>query len=141
MHRFPRRVFTIAGIYGIVVLLPQYFMAERIGRDLPPPITHVEYFYGFIGVALAWQFVFLIIGRDPIRFRPLMLPAILEKLVFAVPVAILFAEGRVPGSVAFFGGLDLVLATLFLLAWRQTAGSAAGNAEGSRPGLTPEGNP
>lgn len=139
MHRFPRRVFTIAGIYGIIVLLPQYFMAERIGRDLPPPITHVEYFYGFIGVALAWQFVFLLIGRDPIRFRPLMLPAILEKLVFAVPVFILFAAGRVPASVALFGGLDLVLAALFFIAYRQTAGSAANGATGgARHGLAPE---
>ena len=73
---FAKRVFFLAGIYGLVVLLPQYFMEERTGRDFPPPVTHPEYFYGFIGVAVAWQIVFLIISRDPVRYRPIMLAAI-----------------------------------------------------------------
>jgi hypothetical protein len=51
--RFARVVFLVAGIYGILVLLPQYFLEERIGIDSPPPITHPEHFYGFVGVALA----------------------------------------------------------------------------------------
>jgi hypothetical protein len=79
---FPRRLFRLAGIYGLLVMLPQYFLERRIGVDRPPPITHPEYFYGFIGVAVAWQFVFLIIAADPIRYRALMLPAILEKATF-----------------------------------------------------------
>jgi hypothetical protein len=33
--RFSRRVFTIAGIYGILVLAPQYFMEATIGRGYP----------------------------------------------------------------------------------------------------------
>jgi hypothetical protein len=37
---FARRVFLIAGIYGLLVLLPLSFMEGRIGRDQPPPITH-----------------------------------------------------------------------------------------------------
>ena len=40
--RFASRVFRIAAIYGLIVLLPQYFMEGRIGRDTPPPITHPE---------------------------------------------------------------------------------------------------
>src|SRR5687768_7041494 len=59
---FARRVFLGAAIYGLIVLLPQYFLEEKTGRDFPPPITHVEYYYGFIGVAVAWQIVFLIIS-------------------------------------------------------------------------------
>lgn len=121
MHRFARRVFTVAGIYGLIVLVPQYFLAARIGRDTPPAITHVEYFYGFIGVAVAWQFVFLLIGRDPERYRPLMIPAVLEKLAFGVPVLILYVQGQLPGSVLFFGLLDLTLGTLFVASWRATA--------------------
>lgn len=121
MHGSARRVFTVAGIYGLIVLVPQYFLAARIGRDTPPEITHVEYFYGFIGVAVAWQFVFLLIGRDPERYRPLMIPAMLEKLAFGVPAIILFAQGQLPGSVLFFGLLDLTLLTLFVAAWRATA--------------------
>ena len=62
--RFASRVFRIAAIYGLIVLVPQYFMEGKIGRDTPPPITHAEYFYGFVGVALAWQPAFLLIARD-----------------------------------------------------------------------------
>ncbi|HEX5071578.1 MAG TPA: hypothetical protein VFW03_00135 [Gemmatimonadaceae bacterium] len=123
MNRFARRVFTVAGIYGLIVMTPQYFLADRISRDTPPAITHLEYFYGFIGLAVAWQFVFLLIGRDPERYRPLMIPAVLEKLAFGVPAIILFAQDRLPGSVLFFGLLDLALGALFVAAWRATAGA------------------
>ena len=121
MDRFARRVFTVAGIYGLIVMVPQYFLAARIGRDTPPAITHLEYFYGFIGVVVAWQLVFLLIGRNPERYRPLMLVAVLEKLAFGVPVIILYVQGQLPGSVLFFGLLDLTLGTLFVAAWRATA--------------------
>ena len=40
--RFARRVFMVAGVYGLIVLLPQYSMEAQIGRDYPPPITHPE---------------------------------------------------------------------------------------------------
>jgi hypothetical protein len=117
---FARRVFTAAAIYGIVVLAPQYFMEERIGRDYPPPITHPEHFYGFIGLALVWQFVFLLIARDPIRYRPLMLIAVLEKLVFGIPALILYAQGRLAAMVLAAGVIDLLLGTLFVLSYRAT---------------------
>ena len=120
MNRFARRVFTGAGIYGLIVLVPQYFLATRIGADTPPPITHQEYFYGFIGVAVAWQVVFLLIGQDPARYRPLTIPAVLEKLAFGVPAIVLYAQGRLPGSVLFFGLIDLTLAALFVAARRST---------------------
>jgi hypothetical protein len=118
MNRFARRVFTGAGVYGLIVLVPQFFLADRIGRDTPPAITHLEYFFGFIGVAVAWQFVFLMIGRNPERYAPLMLPAVLEKLAFGVPTLVLFAQGRLPGTVLLFGLLDLTLGALFLASWR-----------------------
>ena len=53
--RVARWVFLVAGVYGVLVVLPQYSLEARIARDFPPPITHPEYFYGFIGVALAWR--------------------------------------------------------------------------------------
>lgn len=115
--RFARAVFRIAGVYGILVLLPQYFMEERIGIDYPPPITHPEHFYGFVGTALVWQLVFLVIARDPARFRALMIPAILEKAAFAIPVGVLFLQNRVPGAVLAFGAIDTALGILFFLSW------------------------
>ena len=117
--KFAKTVFTVAGIYGIVALAPQYFLEGRIGRDFPPPITHPEHFYGFIGVALAWQFLFLVIARDPVRMRPAIWPAILEKLAFALAAPALFALGRAPAPVLAFGIIDAVLATLFFLALRR----------------------
>lgn len=118
--RFAERVFRIAAIYGILVLLPQYFMEERIGRDFPPAITHPEHFYGFVGVALAWQVVFLIIAKDPVRYRPVMLAAILEKLAFGGAALALFVAQRLAPSVLAAGVVDLVLAGLFLAAYRRT---------------------
>lgn len=117
---FARRVFILAGIYGLIVLLPQYLLEGRIGGESPPPITHPEYFYGMIGVALAWQVAFLIVGRDPPRYRPLIIAAVLEKLSFGIAAVVLFAQGRTSGPVLAFGAIDLVLAALFTAAYIST---------------------
>jgi hypothetical protein len=123
-NRFARRLFLWAGIYGILVLAPQYFMEARIGRDYPPPISHPEHFYGFIGTALAWQFLFLVIARDPVRYRLAMLPAALEKFGFSIAVAVLYGQGRVAAMVLGFAGADFLLGVLFLEAFRRTPRSA-----------------
>ena len=120
MDRFARRVYTIAGIYCLIVMFPQYFLEDRIGRDYPPPITHPEYFCGFVGVVLVWQIAFLVIARDPARYRALMPVTVLEKLAFAVPVILLHLDGRVAAAVIPFAVIDLVLGTLFFIAWRRT---------------------
>lgn len=113
--RFATRVFLIAGIYGIVVLLPQYFI--EWAADLPAPIVRPEHFYGFIGVALSWQFVFLLIARDVERYRPLMLAGVLEKLSFGLAVMVLYPAGRVSAGVLGAGVVDLAFGGLFVLAF------------------------
>lgn len=117
---FAKRVFTVAGVYGILVLLPMLFLEKTVARLAPPGFSHPEFYYGFVGVALAWQLVFLLVGRDPARFRPVMLPAVLEKVIWGAGVCVLYAQGRT-GSF-FLGGalIDLLLATLFVVAWRRT---------------------
>jgi hypothetical protein len=124
--RFARRVFFWAGVYGLLVLAPQYLIELGVGPPLAGPIQRPEHFYGFIGVALAWQVVFLVIARDVQRYRLLMLPSILEKLVFGVPVLLLFGAGRVGVDVLVFGCIDLALGALFAIAFRVTGASAAG---------------
>jgi hypothetical protein len=119
--KFVQRVFVIAGIYGVVTLIPQYFMEARTGRDFPPAITHPEFFYGFIGVALAWQVMFFIIARDPQRYRAAMLPSALEKVGFGCAAVGLYLQGRLAFLMFGAGILDLVFATLFLVAYRRTA--------------------
>jgi hypothetical protein len=117
-HRFAKRVFLVAGIYGVVVLLPQYFIEAGIVGDSPARIARPEQFYGFIGVALSWQFAFFLIASDVERYRPLMLVAVLEKLSFGVPVVILYAADRVSAGVFGAGVVDLALGVLFVLAFR-----------------------
>jgi hypothetical protein len=129
---FARRTFRIAGIYGLLALLPMYFLEARIGRDSPPPITHPEHFYGFIGIAVAWQVAFLVIARDPVRFRPMMIPSVLEKASFGVPAIVLWLGGRLAASVLVFGLIDLVLGVLFVVAYLRTPASPAAQGKGHR---------
>jgi len=121
MHAlFARRVFLVAGIYGLLVLLPQYFLEARHGRDFPPPITHVEYYYGFVGIAVAWQIVFLVISRDPVRYRPIMIAAVVEKASFGLPAVVLYVQGRLSAQMLGAGTLDLILGVLFVVAYMRT---------------------
>jgi hypothetical protein len=123
--RFAKIVFRVAGIYGLLVLTPMYFLESKIGRDTPPAMTHPEFFYGFVGVALAWQFVFLVLSTDPVRYRPMILPSILEKISFGIPSFILFSEGRISSSTLAVASVDWLLAFLFLAAYLKTAPARA----------------
>jgi hypothetical protein len=115
--RFARRVFTGAGLWGLIVLTPLYFTFDLVGRQYPPPITHPDLYYGFIGVGVAWQVGFLVIGRDPVRFRAMMIPAVLEKFIFVLSQSALYAQGRVrPGQLAV-AGPDFVLGILFIVSF------------------------
>jgi hypothetical protein len=120
---FARLTFLIAGIYGLVILLPQYLLEARTGRDFPPAITHPEYYYGFIGVAVAWQIAFLLLAKDPVRYRPMMIPAIIEKGSFVIAVVLLFALNRVSRPMLGVGLVDLILGVLFLIAYMRTLDS------------------
>src|SRR3954471_3289774 len=119
--RFAKIVYNVAGIYGLIALLPQYFLENRIGQTTPPAITHPEYFYGFAGVGIAWQIVFLIIGSDPERFRPLMLAALVEKFPFVISSVWLIAVGRTATSFAVPVAIDFILGVLFLISFFKTA--------------------
>ena len=120
--RFGRIVFLIAGIYGLVVMLPQYFLGDTIGRNTPPPITHAEFYYGFIGVTIAWQVLFLILSQNPVRYRLMMIPAVLEKAAFLIPVVILLFQRRVPPSMLAPASIDFVLGILFVVAFLKIRG-------------------
>jgi len=110
-----RRSFLWAGVYGIAVLVPQYFMEGQFAHRFPPPLTHPEHFYGFVGVALAWQCAFILISRNVVRFRPLMLVAALEKGLFAGSTLVLLFAGRVAALTAAVAVIDLALGALFVI--------------------------
>ena len=117
--KFARRLFLGAGLYGLAVLAPLFFLERVIGEYAPPPLTHAEFYYGFVCTALAWQVVYLMMSRDPLRFRPVLIPAILGKAGFAVSVFALVAQGRLAARNAVLPSIDLLLAALF--AWAYVA--------------------
>jgi hypothetical protein len=81
--RMARRIFTISAIYGLIILLPLYF-AEPMMAKAGGPVSHPELLYGFVGAAACFQLVYWTIGRDPLRFRPLMPIAMLAKWSFGI---------------------------------------------------------
>lgn len=123
--RFARWIFRIAGIYGVLVIAPLYFLEAKINAEQPPAITHPEYFYGFAGVTLVWQFVFLLISRDPLRYRPMMPLAMLEKISWVVAIPILFAQGRIAPILLAGAAGDALLLVLFVFAFLRTRPTAA----------------
>jgi hypothetical protein len=123
--RVASRIFRGAAIYGVIVLAPLLVWETRFGLENPPALTHVEFYYGFAGLALVWQLAFWIIGSDPVRFRPLMLAAMLEKFGWVATAVSLVAAGRaVPAQTLVFVAIDFVLGLLFTWAWLSTAGQS-----------------
>ena len=118
--RFAKWVFLLSGITGVLMVTPPYFLEERFGRDMPPPVNHPELYYGFLGVTLSWQLMFLVIGANPIRFRPAMVPAMVEKASFAFAVPILYALERVTLTWGGFAALDGTWLVLFIIAYLRT---------------------
>jgi hypothetical protein len=117
--KFAKLVYLVAGIYGLAVLSPQYFLESKNGADFPPAINHPEYYYGFIGVALAWQVAFLIISRDPGKYRPIMIAAVLEKFAYGIAVLILYRQSRVATAILVTGLIDLFWGALFAVAYKK----------------------
>jgi hypothetical protein len=118
--KFAKIVFWSAGIWGVLVLTPLYFMFDLIGRQDPPPITHPAFYYGFVGVGLAWQIAFLIIATNPVRFRPLMIAGIVEKFSYGTALSVLYLQRRLHLSDLTFGAVDLLFGVLFVFAFFRT---------------------
>ena len=117
---FARIVFVVAGIWGIVVLTPFYWLVDVTGRRYDPPTAYPHFFYGFVAVALAWQIAFLVIGSNPARFRALMIPAMLEKFGYVATLAALYGLGRITSVDAQAAVPDGLLGLLFILAFVKT---------------------
>ena len=118
--KFAKIVFLVAGIWGLLGFVPLYFMFDVIGEKDPPAITHPGFFYGFLGLGLAWQIAFLFISRDPVRFRPLMIPSMVEKFGYGITVVVLVLQARMHASDLVFAATDLLLGILFVVAYLRT---------------------
>ena len=93
--KLARIVFIGAGIWGIAVLTPLYWLVDISGRRYAPPNDYPQFFFGFIAVALVWQIAFLMIGSNPARFRPLMIPAMLEKFSYVTTLLVMYGQSRI----------------------------------------------
>ena len=118
--RFARIVFVGAGVWGIVVLTPFYWLLDVTGRHYSPPTDYPQFFYGFFSVAMAWQIAFLIIGSSPTRFRPLMIPSMLEKFSYVITLGVLYGQARISATDAQAAVPDLLLGILFIVAFAKT---------------------
>ena len=107
--RFARIVFAIAGGLGILAIIPMY-MAPGTWR-----------YYGVLGPLVAWQLVFFLIAADPKRYRPIMIPAMLEKALWVFTLIVLYSQGQmrtveIVGSTIPHG----LLCVLFAIAYVRT---------------------
>jgi hypothetical protein len=118
--KFAKIVFWVASIWGVLVLTPLFFIFDSIGRKDPPPVTHPGFYYGFATVALAFQFVFVVIATNPARFRPMMIPSVFEKGSYVTALVVLYMQHRLHASDLVFAGTDLILGMLFLAAYFKT---------------------
>jgi hypothetical protein len=118
--KFARFVFIVAGIWGIAVLMPFYWLVDFTGRRYDAPTEYPHFFYGFFAVALAWQIAFLVIGYRPDRYRSLMILAMLEKFGFVATLLVLYARGRILWIDAQATVPDFLLGVLFIVAFVKT---------------------
>jgi hypothetical protein len=118
--KFAKIVFWVASIWGVLVIAPLFFMFNLIGRQDPPPITHPGFYYGFATAALAWQIAFFVIASDPVRFRPLIIPSMVEKFGYGIAVVALVLEHRMRLQDLAFGSVDLLFGVLFIVAFFKT---------------------
>jgi hypothetical protein len=123
--KFAKYTFLISGVYGLIVMLPQFFLESMIGQDQPPAITHPEFFYGFICVTVAFQLVFLTIAGDPLKYRSLMLVSLVEKFPFVMTVMVLHLQGRVGWQMVAAGLLDGFWGVMFFISYLKTSNAQA----------------
>ena len=123
--KFAKVVYWVAGIWGLLIITPLYFMFDVIPKKDPPAITHPGFYYGFVGTALAWQIAFLFIARDPVRMRPMMIPSMVEKFAYGIAIVVLVMQGRTRPTDLVFAATDTLLGILFVAAWMKTSGDEA----------------
>ena len=113
--KFAKSVFLLAGFYGLLVTIPLFFTEMQTA---PLGLNYPEFYYGFAGVTLAWQLLFILLSRDPLRFRPLIPAAILEKLIFAVGIFVLSSQrqigSRILTAALIDGGIGLLFTAAYL---------------------------
>ena len=112
--------FRTAGVFGLIVMIPMLFVENLIEQIMPPPVNHPEFFYGFVVLNICWQILYLFLAKDPIRFRPMMIPAFLAKASAPVALIWLYLQRRISSQWITTSIMDGVFAILFLVSYWAT---------------------
>ncbi len=91
-------------------------LESKFGRDYPPPVIHPEFFYGFFALGIVWRILFLILATDPINYRTMMIPSMLEKIGYPVALIVLHLQNRIAPRMFALGSLDWIFFILFFIA-------------------------
>lgn len=109
--------FRTAGIFGLIVMVPILCAEKLIPKIMPPAITHPEFFYGFVILNICWQILYIFLSKDPVRFRPMMIPSFLAKGSGPVALLWLYFQGRISSQWITTTIMDGVFALLFLVSF------------------------
>ncbi len=115
--RFAKWTYLLAGISGLLFVLPSYFTEDSLVDLNPPKVEHPEYYYGMLGVIVVWQFAYMLVGTDPVRYRPLMLLCALAKGGFVGTIVTLYLLGRVRPIWLGIVSFDAVWTVIFVIAY------------------------
>lgn len=124
---FAKWIFRLSAIIGSITLIPFLFLEDVIAKAYPPGISHPEHYYAFLLLALCFQVLFLIISFDPVRYRMMIIPAILEKFSYVLCLATLFAKDRLGFETLVAASPDLIWGILFIAAYLKLRGQAHGH--------------
>src|SRR5512143_1523676 len=87
--RLARWIFLLAGTFGLLSTIPLAF-AEKVMEVKQP-----EFYYGFVFLNICWQLLYLFLSSNPVRYRPMMVPAFLAKGSGTIALTWLYLLGRV----------------------------------------------
>ena len=107
-------IFLTAGVLGLLSTVPLLFTENAMGVKQP------EFYYGFVCLDICWQILYVFLSSDPVRYRPMMIPAFLAKGSGTVALTWLYLLGRVTSQWIAIGIVDGVFAVLFLVAFWAT---------------------
>jgi len=116
-----RWLFGSAAIYNISGALAFLFLRpwiEPLLRLDPVAGTNLPTLYLACGFVILFGYIYVLLARDPLRYRHFIPVTILGKSMATVCFVVPWLAGQAPWTLAAVGAGDPVYAVLFLLFWR-----------------------
>jgi hypothetical protein len=125
--KLARWVFLIAGIFGLIPVVPLVYTTMVKGEAILPDFASMGSFFSVsVFQYVCWQISYIILARDPVRFRSMIILAFFVEITAPLNPLWLFLYGfRLWISIAV---VDFLLAILFVVAFWLTGREPNGNA-------------